>query len=43
MATTASRRGHDGIDGPFQRVNAFAKNEVVKWTDLVKISGARAE
>jgi len=24
-------------------VNAFAKNEVVKWTDLVKISGARAE
>lgn len=25
------------------QVNAFAKNEVVKWTDLVKISGARAE
>jgi len=23
-------------------VNAFGKNEVVKWTDLVKISGARA-
>jgi hypothetical protein len=23
-------------------VNAFAKNEVVKWTDLVKILGARA-
>jgi tripartite-type tricarboxylate transporter receptor subunit TctC len=25
------------------QVNAFAKNEVVKWTNLVKISGARAE
>jgi tripartite-type tricarboxylate transporter receptor subunit TctC len=25
------------------QVNAFAKNEVLKWTDLVKISGARAE
>ena len=25
------------------QVTAFAKNEVVKWTDLVKISGARAE
>jgi tripartite-type tricarboxylate transporter receptor subunit TctC len=25
------------------QMNAFAKNEVAKWTDLVKISGARAE
>jgi hypothetical protein len=24
MATTASRRGHDGIDGLFQRIEASA-------------------